>query len=256
MIEGDHMINIHHKHITIITLLIVLHIFSESSISATAKGWLWYDTPEKVKRPPVHKKSNSPLTKLKNFQHNIAIARARAIFDPTPSNVRQYILLQNYIVEKASRFSQIWELALLENPDLNYHILHPTENLGLKIMHHMHNQAQDQAIAILAHQYGLFYFYKGNDALSSAMAPVISEFSKIHHIALMSISVDGYLLTSLPLSKPDKGQAQSLGIRYFPALVLVDPKARKVKPLHYGFISGDELRQRFLDIAQHFSGDM
>lgn len=251
------MIKFHHNDISMIILMIILSCFSKNSLSENAKGWLWYDAPSLVKQPlESHQNLNSPLARLKLFQHKIAVARARAIFDPTPQNVRRYIVLQNYIVEKATRFSQMWELALLENPDLNYRIAHPTENSGLKIMHQLHGQSQDHAISMLAHRYGLFFFYKGSSELSASMAPMITTFAKTHHIAFMPISVDGHLLESLPASKHDQGQARSLGIRYFPALILVDPKSHQTRPLHYGFIAGDELRQRFLDVAQHFKGDM
>ena len=50
----------------------------------------------------------------------------------------------------------------------------------------------------------------------------------------------------------DHGQAKKLGVEYFPALILVDPKSKKTKPLNYGFVSVTELRTRFLQVATNF----
>lgn len=78
------------------------------------------------------------------------------------------------------------------------------------------------------------------------------RFSKEHNVALLPVTVDGKISTAFAASHTDNGQAEKLGIKYFPALILVDPKNQKVQPLHYGFIAGSELRRRFLQIATNF----
>ncbi|HBY5507215.1 TPA: type-F conjugative transfer system pilin assembly protein TraF, partial [Klebsiella pneumoniae] len=51
----------------------------------------------------------------------------------------------------------------------------------------------------------------------------------------------------------DGGQASRLGIRYFPALMLADPKSGAVKPVSYGFISQDDLAKQFLNVSTDFA---
>ncbi|ELT0935896.1 conjugal transfer protein TraF [Enterobacter roggenkampii] len=51
----------------------------------------------------------------------------------------------------------------------------------------------------------------------------------------------------------DGGQASRLGIRYFPALMLADPKSGTVKPVSYGFISQDDLAKQFLNVSTDFA---
>lgn len=53
-------------------------------------------------------------------------------------------------------------------------------------------------------------------------------------------------------SRTDQGQAQRLGVKYFPAMMLVDPKQGSVRPLSYGFISQDDLAKQFLNVSEDF----
>lgn len=66
------------------------------------------------------------------------------------------------------------------------------------------------------------------------------------------VSVDGVINPLLPDSRTDQGQAQRLGVKYFPAMMLVDPKQGSVRPLSYGFISQDDLAKQFLNVSEDF----
>lgn len=60
------------------------------------------------------------------------------------------------------------------------------------------------------------------------------------------------LLNAAVSSRTDQGQAQRLGVKYFPAMMLVDPKQGSVRPLSYGFISQDDLAKQFLNVSEDF----
>ncbi len=47
-------------------------------------------------------------------------------------------------------------------------------------------------------------------------------------------------------------RAQRLDVKYFPAMMLVDPKQGSVRPLSYGFISQDDLAKQFLNVSEDF----
>lgn len=61
------------------------------------------------------------------------------------------------------------------------------------------------------------------------------------------------LLLGSVFTRMDGGQASRLGIRYFPALMLADPKSGAVKPVSYGFISQDDLAKQFLNVSTDFA---
>lgn len=62
-----------------------------------------------------------------------------------------------------------------------------------------------------------------------------------------------YVGTYHKYTRMDGGQASRLGIRYFPALMLADPKSGTVKPVSYGFISQDDLAKQFLNVSTDFA---
>lgn len=64
--------------------------------------------------------------------------------------------------------------------------------------------------------------------------------------------MDGVINPLLPDSRTDQGQAQRLSVKYFPAMMLVDPKQGSVRPLSYGFISQDDLAKQFLNVSEDF----
>ena len=58
-------------------------------------------------------------------------------------------------------------------------------------------------------------------------------------------------------SKVDHGQAKQLNIRFFPALILVNPKTNRTQPVSYGLVTQDILARQFLLVATDFSkGDL
>lgn len=106
-------------------------------------------------------------------------------------------------------------------------------------------------LKLFSEKYGLFFFYRGNNPLDQTLAPTIEAFSKEHNISLIPISMDGRTLTVFSVSQVNRGQAEKLGVKYFPALILVDPK-NKNTTFALWFISDSELRRRFLQIATNF----
>ena len=244
--------------------LLLVAAVSEQVYATGAVGWHWYNeineiiTPEDKK--PVQRQSKQ-LKQLKQLtaqeqmiilRQTVEEAKAKAILFPSEENVYAYLQLQNYVVGKAVVFSRVWQKTLLDYPDIDYSVLHPTENNAQHIVYEEEAMRENEAIAVFREKYGLFFFYRGNNALDRELAPTVESFVQENHISLIPVSVDGKILPIFPNSRSDNGQAAQLGISYFPALVLVDPVNRIVKPLRYGFISQSELKRRFLQIATDF----
>lgn len=111
---------------------------------------------------------------------------------------------------------------------------------------------QRQAIAKLAEHYGIMFFYRGQDPIDGQLAQVINGFRDTYGLSVIPVSVDGVINPLLPDSRTDQGQAQRLGVKYFPAMMLVDPKQGSIRPLSYGFISQDDLAKQFLNVSEDF----
>ncbi|WP_246875874.1 type-F conjugative transfer system pilin assembly protein TraF [Pantoea ananatis] len=179
-------------------------------------------------------------------------ALANAILHPTAENTATFLRWQKFWTDHASMFSQSFAVAELDHPDLDYNLEHPHYNSTAPLQQAEDQKAQATAISEIAGQYGLFYFYRGKDPIDAQMAGVVADFCKRHTIRLIPVSVDGVVSPQLPESRPDTGQSARMGITHFPALFLVDPVARKQRPLAYGFMTQDDLARRFLNVATGF----
>lgn len=230
--------------------------------SANPKGWLWYNVKPRPKKSEPEKNKNplaiaSPTTgteELKAFQAIIGEAKAEAVLHPTEENIKNYLILQNYATNNASTFANVWKKTLLDYPALDYGVTHSPNNNAQHIYYDQQGQKEKEAIQYYAQNYGLFFFYRGQNSVDTSLAPTVVSFARENHIALIPISVDQTPISSLPDTRLNHGQAEKMNIRYFPALVLVNPKNGSFVPLGYGFFSQDELSHRFLEVATGFQG--
>lgn len=241
-------------------------------LAKEAVGWHWYneiyleEIKDEIDKKDQNDQKNQKDAEIKKIKENkktamtqmlmlrnaVQEAKAKAILYPTVENMRAYLILQNFVTNQAALFTQAWKKALLAYPELDYSILHPTQNSAQHIIYAETNRKEKEAIRVFGEKFGLFFFYRGNNPLDQALAPIVSGFSKENNISLISVSTDGKLIDVFENKQINHGQAEKLGIKYFPALILVDPKNQKVIPIHYGFISDSELHRRFLQVATNF----
>ena len=99
-----------------------------------AVGWHWYQDPEE--NQPVSPDStvtHDPIATMEALHHQVQQTLDQAILNPTEDNMRQYIALQNQLGERAQHFSEVWKSVLLNYPELDFSLQHPTNNLAKQI---------------------------------------------------------------------------------------------------------------------------
>lgn len=235
---------------------------SMTSNALSAHGWLWYDDNKITPVTPVRKVSTSTKNvttlsateQMASLRKAVREAKAKAILTPTDENVANYIELQNSVVNQATKFSQVWQRVLLESPNLDYNVLHPAESQGRKTFYAQHDIAIESAISKYRNKYGMFFFYRGNNPLDRALSNTVSNFTTSEKIALVPISIDGKKLPVFKDSQINRGQAEAIGVKAYPALILVNPKTKETIPINYGFASEEELRERFFQVSTEFKG--
>ncbi|HCB0836879.1 TPA: type-F conjugative transfer system pilin assembly protein TraF, partial [Klebsiella pneumoniae] len=149
-------------------------------------------------------------------------------------------------------FSMSAKKAMLENPELDYNLQYSHYNGTVKNQLAADYAEQRQAISTLAQHYGVMFFYRGREAIDGQLVQVIKNFRETYGLSVIPVSVDGVINPMLPDSRTDQGQAEQLGVKFFPAMMLVNPKSGQVKPLSYGFISQDDLAKQFLYVSSDF----
>ncbi len=231
--------------------------------AAPFTGWHWYNEPKKKPETPAPK-VKPPQSGVPDFSKLTPSEQAdvlkgytkealnNAILHPSAENTATFLRWQKFWTDRASMFSQSFAVAQLDHPDLDYNLEHPHYNSTAPLQQARDQEEQNDAINKLSGEYGLFYFYRGQDPIDAQMAGVVADFARLRHISLIPVSVDGTVSPQVPDSRTDAGQTARMGITHFPALFLVDPKSKNYRPLAYGFMTQDDLAKRFLNVATGF----
>lgn len=221
-------------------------------------GWQWYNEPAKSpaqetaeKAAPVRQETDI-MQKLATLQAATKRALYEAILYPGTENFVKYFRLQNYWTQQAGLFTMSAKKAMLAHPELDYNLQYSHYNGTVRNQLAADQAEQRKAISQLAERYGIMFFYRGQDPIDGQLAQVINGFRATYGLSVIPVSVDGVINPMLPDTRPDRGQAQRLGVKYFPAMMLVDPKQGSVRPLSYGFITQDDLAKQFLNVSEDF----
>ncbi|MBQ0600801.1 conjugal transfer protein TraF [Klebsiella oxytoca] len=243
------------------------------------QGWFWKNDPpppeETVKQEPPQteqqeeekekeKKSSSPVAPVapetKNspppfsvvwFRENIQQIRDRAIDDPTPENVRAYLLAQRIMLDKASRYKDMAQIISITDPLIDETGRRSTSSFGSLSQSVSAEDNERDVAREIGKKAGLFFFFKGEGCtLCSKQASIMQTFSYMTSIPIIPISVDGNDLPGSPFPgvRIDNGQAKKLQIRNVPAIALaIPPDTTRI--VSFGPISADQLIKRTVLIA-------
>lgn len=208
-------------------------------------GWFWYDDPkEVVTEHPVDQSpvASDPNVAVNNAKQKINTALNQAIVSPTVENVGKYIALQEALSERAEKISTLWQQALLNRPELNYSLKHPTNNVALQVYHEQESKDKESAISAFAQKSGLFFFYRSTCPYCKRFAPILKTFAEHYGITIVPITMDGIPLPEFPDSKRDSGQSAKFNVEVTPSLFAVNPYTQKAYPVAYGLTTESELR--------------
>lgn len=228
------------------------------------RGWHWYEVkpPEEPEHepeptPPPEKvwREENATEFRKTFQKAYEKALDKALMFPTAENFAEYKRLQDFIVNKSTRFAQSSREAYLRFPELDYNLQYSNANATAPIYYKEQRRKEQEAITELTRTNGLFFFYQGKNPIDVGMAYVVKAFAENYKLKVLMISVDGELPSDLPESLTDTGQAANMNVHHFPALFLVNPKEKSYRPVSYGFRAQDALAAQFRLIATDFEPD-
>lgn len=227
---------------------------------AREEGWIWYnpqaqtdtedsDTPP----PPAPPPALTPSQQKKLLQQATRAALDTAILYPSAENFRRFMTLQNFWTDRATDFTQSAKMARLKYPELDYNLKRSHNNGSVQARAAEEKKVQTAAVSQVAQRYGLFFFYRGGNAVDSLMAGVIRTFCEERGISLIAVSMDGKISDQLLQSRRDSGQAERMQVTHFPATFLVDPRTHQFQPLAWGFMSHDELDNQIVNVLTNFT---
>ena len=229
------------------------------------RGWFWYDDPppERNDGPkpkpkaiptitaPTASKKPSELVEFAALQKRVEDLRNIAIINPSEQNIRNYLNIQNFVIEKASTFADVAQRVIWATPELDPTVTgRPVNAKALEVFDREQAGARTNTVAQLAQTHALFFFFRSDCPYCHQFAPLLKDFEAKFGLRIIPISVDGGGLPEFRSPRVDNGIARTLDVRQVPALFLAEPRNGKITPLGYGVLSESELLERIYVVTQ------
>ena len=222
--------------------------WSGSSWSDPDRGFLWYAPPKPPKSEEVPAKPKSkPYEQMTNKELGKEIERllAVAVEQQSPEAVKEYLFLQQYAMDRASRFSDVFRRTVWTTPELDYSLRsRPTNAMAIASYDAQRDGRRTAASEQLAQSHGLFFYFRGNCTYCHQLAPILRMYQRNSGIEIFPVSLDGGTLPEFPNAKLDNGSAANLNVSTVPAVFLADKRSGKVQPVGYGLMSLQEIMER------------
>ena len=136
--------------------------------------WFYCDRP----KPPEQDEpasAASATSQLDAITTTLRELKAKAILEPTPANVTAYIRFQRAQLDRASLFSDVWQRAIWQDPELDYTLQRPVSTLGKRQWQDSRSAERNAAMAQLSERYGLFYFFAQSCGACEVMSPIVQS---------------------------------------------------------------------------------
>lgn len=255
------------KKILLLSTFSLLWIYGETcqsdaiNIDEKPAGFLWYNLPKDAKKGALNKLQGTPFARLSYSQRDEVLhfytmeALHKARHTKSIDDMRTFLKLQDYWMKESSHFSELFQRTMVRYPEFDYSVTHPTSSLGTKWLDESREENRHQVIQQLAQSNGVLFFYRGQNSFDAQEIPIIRDFCTRFGLYLIPVSVDGVVSPDLENSRKDQGQANRLGVRFFPAILLVNPNNKVTLPVAYGLTTQDVLEKRLFQVATGFKGE-
>lgn len=219
--------------------------------------WFYCERPKTPdQNSPSPALAASATSQLDAITATLRELKAKAILEPTPTNVTAYIRFQRAQLDRASLFSDVWQRAIWQDPELDYTLQRPVSTLGKRQWQDSRSAERNAAMAQLSERYGLFYFFAQSCGACEVMSPIVQSVASTWHIAVRAISTDGGPSRHFPNYTVETNQRSRMGLepKITPAVVLWDAKTGRPIPIGYGVMSADELQDRIYLLTSKEAG--
>lgn len=213
--------------------------------------WFYCERPRPVDKAADKSGTNGAQTttyrqQLDQIGKQLEELKAKAILAPTPDNVIAYVKYQREQLDRASTFTDVWERAIWQHPDLDYTLQRPVDTLGKTAWLAQRKTDQETVMAGLGQRYGLFLFYSASCGACAVFSPIVRSLADKYAISVLAVSMDGGPNPAFPRFVVNHGQYEKMGLAggQVPALVLFDTWLKKPIPIGYGVMAEDEVMNR------------
>lgn len=155
-------------------ILLLVFCFVSLGIHAEPEphGFLWYNLPKKDKPKKVEKKKEGiPFSKLSYTQRDKVLAfwtmeaLHKARQTKSVEDMRVFLVLKKYWQDESSEFSHLFQKTMLQYPELDYNVTHPTSSIGTKLLDEQRQIRRADKLKKLSLDHGLFVFLSRRQSL-------------------------------------------------------------------------------------------
>jgi len=227
------------------------------------RGWHFYEDPPSeeeadrrpapapIARPAAPSPARAPeLIEFERLQKTLEEYRNIAVMRPSEANVRRYMDLEAQVVNRASYFADVAQRVAWATPELDPVLQgRPVNAQALEVFERQQRTDRSAAVAALANDHVLFFFFRSDCPYCHAFAPTLQAFQARHGIQVVGVSVDGGPMRGFPDARPDNGIATTLQVTQVPAVFLAQPAAGKITPIGTGVLSESQLLERIAIVS-------
>jgi conjugal transfer pilus assembly protein TraF len=207
--------------------------------------------------PPVETHEATPAgpTPLSSewLEANLEGYRRRAIDDPSPDNVRAFLLLQRVAMDKAQTFANAVQEVTLGDPLLDATFERPLAPFATQAVDREAFEAKVALLNLLSDELGLVFFYRSDCPYCDQQAPVLEALTAQTGLEVLPVALDGAPMPSGAYAAsfvPDRGQAAAFGVTTTPTLFLLRPRDGEARRVAEGLLPANDLMERVLMTAR------
>lgn len=167
-----------------------------------------------------------------------------AIMDPSPEKLTDYLRLWQVVQDKGSTFADAWRRVVWQNPELDYALKRPSNNLAIRTFNTRADAAQEAQLKALAKDHGLIFFFKSDCPYCHAMAPAVRMMAERFGIEVLAVSIDGGGLPDFPRPADGRAKATAWGVERVPALFMGSKVTGDRVALGFGVMALSEIMDR------------
>lgn len=244
------------------------------------EGWFWYkQDPNKLKpkkkeeKPKVviaeskkepEKKEESNKTEAPAVfsadwvKENLEVYKKVAWDNPTVENLRAYMYLQRFAMDRSEQFAYAGQMAVQGDPYLDEVARAPLGGHMTKSRGYLISGEQNYVLKKLFRKVGVFFVFKNDCYVCDEQAKVLKMVQKEFNIDISAVSLEEpnekcIAAQQFPDYIVNPDIVNKLKIRALPASFFMNPENNDIKPLIQGFVTVNDFNRRSLTSAQKYN---
>ena len=220
------------------------------------QGWFWYKNPPK-KEKQIHKQKKVPkgyvlktytYKQLWNMypdqlKHILRLTLKQAVQNPTPQNVKQYMILLDLVRRKAAAFTNVYSYVLQTSPNLNVYKDYPENTPGIRLRTGLIDHVIKKDLVNYRNDYALLFFYKPGCPYCELQQQILSAF------------VDQFGWKMMPVNIYSNYEvATRFNVTFVPEIILIHKGSSQWIPVATGLTALNILERNIYRGIEYFQG--